>query len=49
MILGLSGAQTKSLSEFRRKMIDARLNQSALLSIARGRQLYHVTIPLAQD
>lgn len=47
-ILGLSGAQTKTLAEFRRKMIDARLSQSLLLSIARGRQLYHVTIPLDQ-
>jgi serine protease Do len=48
-ILGLSGTQTKTLAEFRRKMIDSRLSQSALLSIARGRQLYHVTIPLAQE
>jgi serine protease Do len=48
MLLGLSGAQTKTLAEFRRKMIDARLNQSILLSIGRGRQLYHVTIPLDQ-
>jgi S1-C subfamily serine protease len=48
-ILGLSGAQTKTLGEFRRKIIDARLNQSILLSIARGRQLYHVTIPLDQE
>lgn len=48
MLLGLSGAQTKTLAEFRRKMIDARLNQSILLSIGRGRQLYHVTVPLDQ-
>jgi len=47
-ILGLSGAQTKTLAEFRRKIIDARMSQSLLLSIARGRQLYHVTIPLDQ-
>lgn len=47
-ILGLSGAQTRTLTEFRRKIIDARMNQSILLSIARGRQLYHVTIPLDQ-
>lgn len=48
LVLGLSGAQTKTIAEFRRKMIDARLNQSILLSIGRGRQLYHVTIPLNQ-
>ena len=48
-ILGLSGAQTKTLAEFRRKMIDARFSQSILISIARGRQLYHVTIPLDQE
>lgn len=48
IILGLSGAQTRTLTEFRRKIIDARMNQSVLLSIARGRQFYHVTIPLDQ-
>jgi serine protease Do len=48
MLLGLSGAQTKTLAEFRRKMIDSRLNQSILLSISRGRQLYHVPVPLDQ-
>ena len=47
-IVGLSGAQTKTLAEFRRKMIEARLSQSILLSIARGQQLYQVTIPLDQ-
>ncbi len=47
-ILGLSGSQTKTLAEFRRKIIDARLGQSVLLSIGRGRQLYNVTIPLDQ-
>jgi Do/DeqQ family serine protease len=47
-VLGLSGTQTKSLAEFRRKIIDARLSQSLLLSIGRGRQLYHVTVPLDQ-
>lgn len=47
-ILGLSGAQTRTLAEFRRQIISARMNQSILLSIARGRQLYHVTVPLDQ-
>ena len=47
-ILGLSGTQTKTLAEFRRKIIDARLSQSLLVSIARGQQLYNVAIPLDQ-
>ena len=47
-VVGLSGAQTKTLIEFRRKIIDARLSQSLLLSIGRGQQLYHVTVPLDQ-
>ncbi len=47
-ILGLSGTQTKTVAEFRRKIIDARLSQSLLVSLGRGRQLYHVTIPLEQ-
>jgi serine protease Do len=47
-ILGLSGAQTRTQAEFRRKIIDLRLSQSLLLSISRGRQLYHVTVPLDQ-
>jgi len=44
-IVGLSGTQTRTLAEFRRKIIDARLSQSLLVSIARGRQLYNMTIP----
>lgn len=48
VIVGLSGVQTKALAEFRRKIIEVRLNQSLLLSIARGQQLYHVTVPLDQ-
>lgn len=47
-ILGLSGAQTRTLAEFRRQIIAARMNQSILVSIARGPQLYHVTVPLDQ-
>ncbi len=47
-LMGLSGAPTKTLAEFRRKLIEVRLSQSILLSIARGQQLYHVTIPLDQ-
>ncbi len=47
-LVGLSGTPTKTLAEFRRKLIEVRLSQSILLSIARGQQLYHVTIPLDQ-
>jgi Do/DeqQ family serine protease len=47
-ILGVAGIQVKKLTEFRRKVIDARLGQSLLLSVGRGRQLYHVTVPLDQ-
>lgn len=49
LIVGLSGVPTKTLEEFRRKMIDARLSQSLLLSIVRDRQLYQVPIPLQQE
>ena len=47
-ILGVAGNQVTTLAEFRRKVIDARLNQTILLSVGRGRQLYHVTVPLDQ-
>ena len=45
-ILGLSGTSTPDLKAFRRKMVDVRLSQSVLLSVGRGRQRYHVTVPL---
>ena len=48
IVLGLTGAQTRTLDQFRRKIIDVRLNQSVLLSVGRGRQQYHVQIPLDQ-
>jgi serine protease Do len=47
-ILGIAGTQVKNLAEFRRKVIEARLSQSVLLSVGRGRQLYHVPVPLEQ-
>lgn len=47
-ILGVAGNQVNTLAEFRRKVIDARLGQNLLLSVGRGRQLYHVTVPLDQ-
>lgn len=48
MILGVAGNQIKTLAEFRRKVIDARMSQGLLLSVARGRSLYHITVPLDQ-
>lgn len=47
-ILEVAGNQVNTLVEFRRKVIDARLGQTLLLSVTRGRQLYHVTVPLDQ-
>jgi serine protease Do len=47
-ILGVAGNQVTTLAEFRRKVIDARLSQTLLLSVGRDRQLYHVTVPLDQ-
>ena len=38
IILGLAGIRTASLEEFRRKVIDIRLNQNVLLSVGRGSQ-----------
>lgn len=46
LVLGLSGTPTPTVDVFRRKMIDVRLSQSVLLSVGRGRQRYHVTVPL---
>ena len=46
VILGLSGTPTPALNAFRRRMVDVRLSQSVLLSVSRGRQRYHVTVPL---
>ncbi|MGE0826722.1 MAG: Do family serine endopeptidase [Candidatus Binatia bacterium] len=48
-ILAVSGIQVKTVAEFRRKIIDARLSQSILLSVGRGRSLYHVTVPLGRQ
>jgi S1-C subfamily serine protease len=47
-IVGVAGNQVSTLAEFRRKVIEARLGQTLLLSVGRGRQLYHVTVPLDQ-
>ena len=46
VVLGVSGTPTPTVDVFRRKMIDVRLSQSVLLSVGRGRQRYHVTVPL---
>jgi S1-C subfamily serine protease len=48
LVLGLAGSPTKTLAEFRRRIIDVRLSQGLFLSIGRGRQRYHVTVPLDQ-
>ncbi len=48
IILGVAGNQIKTLAEFRRKVIDARMSQGLLLSVGRGRSLYHITVPLDQ-
>ena len=47
-IIGLAGIQTQTQDDFRRKIIDIRLKQNVLLSIGRGRQQYHVQMPLDQ-
>jgi hypothetical protein len=43
-IVALAGTPVKSVDEFRRKMIEIRLAQAALLSIRRGPYLYHVNV-----
>ena len=49
VILAIAGNQVKTLAEFRRKVIDARMSQGLLLSVGRGRSLYHITLPLDQS
>ena len=49
IILGIAGNQIKTLAEFRRKIIDARMSQGLLLSVVRGRSLYNITVPLDQS
>ncbi len=49
MILAIAGNQVKTLAEFRRKVIDARMSQGLLLSVGRGRSLYQITVPLDQS
>ena len=45
-ILGLAGTQTKTIEEFQRRLVAARFSQTILLSVARGANEYHVTLPL---
>ncbi len=45
LVVGLGGLPVKSLDDFRRKMVDIRLAQTALVSIQRGPYLYHVPVP----
>jgi len=44
VIVALAGTAVKSLDQFRRKMIEIRLAQAALLSIRRGPYLYNVNV-----
>lgn len=48
VIMGIAGNQVKTLAEFRRKVIDARMSQGLLLSVGRGRSVYHITLALDQ-
>jgi serine protease Do len=48
LILGVAGNQVKTLAEFRRKVIDARMSQGLLLSVGRTHSVYHITVPLDQ-
>ncbi len=44
VVVALAGTPVKSVDEFRRKMIEIRVAQAALLSIRRGPYLYHVNV-----
>lgn len=48
IILGVAGNQVKTLAEFRRKVIDARMSQGLLLTVGRAHSVYHITVPLDQ-
>lgn len=48
-ILGIAGNQIKTMAEFRRKVIGARMSQGLLLSVVRGHSLYNITVPLDQS
>jgi S1-C subfamily serine protease len=45
-LVGLAGTETPDLKAFRRRLVEIRFTRAALLSIVRGRRLYHVTVPL---
>jgi Do/DeqQ family serine protease len=46
-IVALGGRSVDSLDRFRRQVAETRSSQSVLVSLRRGRYLYHVTLPLA--
>ncbi|GIW39535.1 MAG: peptidase [Candidatus Binatia bacterium] len=46
ILAGLGGVPLDSLDRFRRKLVEIRGNRTVLLSVRRGRSLYHVTVPL---
>lgn len=48
-LVALGGTPTRSLEEFRKRMAALRLAQGALLSVRRGRAVYRVATPFAQD
>lgn len=47
-IVALGGRAIPSLEAFRRQIAETRSARSVLVSLRRGRQLYHVTLPLAR-
>ncbi len=48
-LLGLNGAPTHSVSDFRRQMIELRAAQSALVSVGRGPYQYNVNVRLTRE
>jgi S1-C subfamily serine protease len=45
-LVGVGGAQVRTVEEFRRRIVEARYGQAVLLSVVRGQRLYHVQVPL---
>jgi len=48
-LVALGGTPTRTMDEFRKRMAALRLAQGALLSVRRGRAVYRVAVPFAQD
>jgi hypothetical protein len=47
-LIGLAGAELRSLADWRRKIIEVRSARSVLLSVGRGPYQYNVNVPLAR-